>query len=274
MSSTHPNAEELAEAFAPAPRRHGAILYARMKASRLPGKVLMPACERPLLLLLVERLLRCEALDRIIIATTDTAEDDRLADTCTAAGVSVFRGSEEDVLDRTYRCALAHGLDPVIRFTADNPLIDAPIADRVIRQYLDHPDDYDYVSNNHPPTWPDGEEVEIVRFAALEAAWNEGREPFQREHCTPFIWDQPERFRIANVALDDDRLHAERWTLDYPEDYDFIRRVYEELYPTNPDFRMGDILSLLDRKPEIRQINAMHAGDVWYSRHAESLRTV
>lgn len=252
-----------------------AILQARMSASRLPGKVLMPVLGRPVLSHNIERIRRAKTIDRVIVATTDKREDDAIQKLCEAEGVPVFRGSEADVLDRTCRCMQHFGMEHGAKFTADNPLIDPAVIDHVVGFYLAHPGDYDYVSNNHPPTWQDGQEVEVFTASALEKAWREAAQPFQREHVTPFIWDQPERFRIGNVARSDDRWYRDyRWTLDYPEDYAFVKAVFEELYPSKPDFTTGDVMDLLKRRPDVHAINANRAGYVWYREHLDSLRTV
>jgi len=115
----------------------------------------------------------------------------------------------------------------------------------------------------------------VFRATTLETAWREATQLFQREHVTPFIWDQPERFRVGNVARSDDRwYHDYRWTLDYPEDYTFIKSVFEELYPTRPDFTADNIMDLLRKRPDIHAINANRAGYVWYKEHLDALRTV
>lgn len=252
-----------------------AILQARMRSARLPGKSLAPVLGRPILSLIVERLRRCRTVRRLVIATSVDPLDDAIERTGGADGVPVFRGSEDDVLDRLYQCAAAFGMRVFARFTADNPLIDPAVADQVIGYFLDRDGELDYVSNNHPPTWPDGFEVEVVRVEALACARRETSRPFQREHATPYIWDQPERFRIANVALpSDDLFRRTRWTLDCPEDYEFVARVYEALYPVNPAFGMADILALLDREPDLRNINAHLGSETWYRDHLGELRTV
>jgi len=252
-----------------------AILQARMKSKRLPGKVLMPVLGRPIISYNIERIQRAKTIDSVIIAATDSAEDDAIEQFCEREGLQIFRGSEEDVLDRIYRCARDFGLEVFAKFTADNPLIDPAVIDGVIGYYLAAPASYDYVSNNHPPTWQDGQEVEVIRTDALEMAWREADKTFQREHVTPFIWDQPARFRIGNVARPDDHwYHNYRWTLDYPEDYDFVMKVFEDFYPENANFSTDDLMKLLDERPDIRALNAQHSGYVWYRQHADALHTV
>lgn len=252
-----------------------AILQARMQASRLPGKVLMPALGRPLLSYNIERIARARRVDRVVVATTDEPEDDPIAQMCAAEGVPVFRGSELDVLDRICRCAQTFGMPVFAKLTADNPLIDPAVIDEVVEVFLGRPEAYDYVSNNHPPTWQDGQEVEVIRLAALETAWREADKPFQREHVTPFLWDQPARFRLVNVARADDTwYHAYRWTLDYPEDYEFMRRVLEELYPQAPAFDTAQLMDFLQSRPQIHALNANRTGYVWYRQYLDDLTTV
>jgi spore coat polysaccharide biosynthesis protein SpsF len=251
------------------------ILQARMKSSRLPGKVLMPAVGRPILSLNVERLRRARTVSTVVVATSDSPEDDAIDAMCRREDIPVFRGREEDVLDRIYQCAVEYAWPVFAKFTADNPLIDPAVIDRVNDVFLADPGRYDYVSNNHPPTWQDGQEIEVIRTAALEEAWRSASETFQREHVTPYIWDQPARFRLANVARTDDHwYHRYRWTLDYPADYDFIRTVYERLYPARPDFDTAALMAMLDAHPEIHAINAAHQGSVWYDRHLDALQTI
>jgi len=252
-----------------------AILRARMQASRLPGKVLLPVLGRPLLSVNIERIRRARTVDRLIVATSEAVEDDAIAALCRDEGVAVFRGSEADVLDRIYQCARRFELVAFAKFCADNPLIDPAVIDQVIGAWLAQPEAYDYVSNNHPPTWQDGQELEVIRTTALEQAWREGRQAFEREHVTSFLWDQPTRFRLANVARPDDRwYHEYRWTLDFPEDYEFIRHVYEALYPRKPDFGTEDLMALLREYPEIQRLNASRAGYAWYRAHLDALHTV
>jgi spore coat polysaccharide biosynthesis protein SpsF len=252
-----------------------AILQARMKSARLPGKVLMPVVGRAMISLNIERIRQARTVQTLVVATSDAPEDDALASLCAGEGVPVFRGSEEDVLDRIHRCAAEYGWPVFGKFTADNPLIDPAVIDRVIDAFLAAPDQYDYVSNNHPPTWQDGQEVEVIRSAALAQAWREGTQSFQREHVTPFIWDQPERYRLSNVARDDDAWYRRyRWTLDYPEDYLFVKAVYEHLYPAKAAFDTADVMALLEARPAIAALNSNRHGNLWYDQHPGALRTI
>jgi spore coat polysaccharide biosynthesis protein SpsF len=256
------------------------VIQSRTGSSRLPGKILMPLAGRPLLERMVERV-RAAAVPaetiEIVVATTTEPADDPVAALCARIDVACFRGHPTDLLDRHYQAGRAAGADVVVKIPSDCPLLDPGVIERVIGFYLDHPGEYDFVSNLHPASYPDGNDVEVMAMAALKTAWREAALPLQREHTTPFLWDQPERFRVGNVAWEKglDYSMSHRWTIDYQADYDFIRTVYDRLYtPDRPIFRLDDILTLLEAHPEIHHINAHLAGVNWYRHHRDELRTV
>jgi spore coat polysaccharide biosynthesis protein SpsF len=255
-------------------------VQARMGSTRLPGKVLLEACGKTLLELMLERLARVRTPARVVVATTTDEADKPILDLCRGLGTEVFRGHPTDLLDRHYLAGLVFGADAIAKIPSDCPLIDPAVADRVLARFARG--DCDYAGNLHPASFPDGNDVEVMSMAALGTAWREAERPMEREHTTPFIWERRERFRLANVLWEADSdggplrdySLSHRWTLDYPEDYEFIRRVYEELYPANPEFGIADILDLLEAKPEIAAINAAYAGVNWYRHHLHELRTV
>lgn len=238
----------------------------------------MPLQGKPLFVRQAERVLAARFRGRVIIATTTDASDDPIEAICRQEGLDCFRGHPTDVLDRHYQAALWAGGSPdaVIKIPSDCPLIDPAIIDRVIGFYLDRAGEYDFVSNLHPATWPDGNDVEIMAFSALEQAWREAVRPMEREHTTPFIWERPERFRMGNVTMEAglDLSMSHRFTIDYAADYVFISAVFDELYPSDPLFGVMDILALLERRPELYAINATFAGVNWYRHHLDELRTV
>ncbi|GGA90508.1 cytidylyltransferase domain-containing protein [Puia dinghuensis] len=252
------------------------IIQTRRGSSRLPDKVLMPLQGKPLFVRQAERVKAARLCGRVIIATTTEAGDDPIEAVCRQEGLDCFRGDALDLLDRHYQAALCFPAETVIKIPSDCPLIDPIIIDKVISFYLDHIDEYDFVSNLHPATYPDGNDVEIMTFSALERAWREAGRPLEREHSTPYIWERPEQFRIGNVTMEGgvDYSMTHRFTIDYAEDYAFIRAVYDELYPSNPLFGVGDILALLERRPDIYAINAGYAGVNWYRHHLDELKTV
>jgi len=229
------------------------IVQARLSSTRLPRKVLMPILGRPMLRRQLERLQRASRIDRLAVATSDQPEDQPLVEMCQDFGVECFCGSLDDVLDRFYRAARHYRADHVVRLTADCPVIDADLVNSVIDYYLSG--DYDYASNVHPPTFPDGLDVEVMSFTCLEQAWRKAELRSQREHVTPFIWQQPDRFKLGNVTNDAD-LSNLRWTVDEVADFEFITGVYEALYPTDPTFSTAQILALLARHPELGELNS------------------
>lgn len=230
-----------------------AILQARMSSRRLPGKVLMDILGRPMLARQIERLRRAEILDALVVATSNNEEDNAIAALCRDLGVLCFQGSLDDVLDRFVSCASAHNPDHVVRLTGDCPLADPRIIDRVVRFHLDG--DYDYTSNVLPPTWPDGMDVEAIRFKCLVDANAETTRASDREHVTPFIYNHPERYRLGNVAQKIDQSKY-RLTVDEPDDLEKVSRIYEILYPTNPEFSLDDVMTLLQTNANLDSLNS------------------
>lgn len=224
-----------------------------MSSRRLPGKVLRPLLGTPMLLRQVERIRRATKLDALAIATSTDHSDDALEQVCAENGLSCFRGALDDVLDRFYRIAQERRPHYVIRLTGDCPVADPAVIDAVVRYAVSG--EYDYASNTLRPTFPDGLDVEVFTLKSLETAWREARLPSQREHVTPFIHQQPERFRVGNYAGPRDLSHL-RWTVDEAADFELIRHIYEALYPVKPDFNTDDVLALLAQRPELAQINA------------------
>lgn len=230
-----------------------AIVQARMGSTRLPGKVMMDLLGEPVLVRDVNRLKRSKLLDEVVIATTTQPADDHIVSLCKERGWPYFRGDENDVLDRYYQAARACSADVIVRVTSDCPMIDPDIVDRVIKTFLDIPD-IDYVSNTLPPrTFPRGLDTEVMTFEALERAWTEDTDPKLREHVTPYIYRDPETFQIHGVFNETD-LSDHRWTLDTPEDFAFIRTVYDHF--ENDEFTWRDVLEYLEKHPEVVNINS------------------
>jgi spore coat polysaccharide biosynthesis protein SpsF len=228
------------------------IVQARMTSTRLPGKVLLPLAGVPMLTRLVERLRRVQRADGIVVATTTNASDDAIAALCAQLGVPCHRGSEHDVLSRYADASRLHGADVVVRITSDCPLIAPALIDQVIAAYEEGGSDY--VSNMLPPTWPYGMAVEVFSAAALAQAHAEATQAAEREHVTPFLYWHPERYRLRNVASPVDLSHH-RWTVDTPEDYALVSRLFDHLMLTRPDFTQADVLALLDANPDWIAIN-------------------
>lgn len=227
-----------------------AILQARMSSTRLPGKVLADVAGAPMILRQIERLRRARSLTRIVVATSVEPDDDILAETVKAGGTPVFRGPLDDVLGRFIETLDAFGAAPVAaRLTADCPLADPEVIDATVA--LLAASGADYVSNTGDArTFPKGLDVEVFRAEALRAAAAESRDPYDREHVTPFIYRRPERFALAFHAQAADEGEV-RWTVDRPDDLAFVRAVYEALYPADPAFDSQAVRDFVRGRPDL-----------------------
>jgi spore coat polysaccharide biosynthesis protein SpsF len=232
-----------------------AIVECRMTSSRLPGKVLLESCGKPLLAHLVERLKRARGVDEVLLATTTNLTDDPIVALAERLEIPCFRGSENDVLGRVHDAAHFAQADVVIEVTGDCPLIDPEIVAQTLELY--RKSSADYVANDLIPSFPIGMNVAIFSTALLEAANREGTRPEDREHVAWFFVRNPERFAQKNLLASPDLRDPDlRLTLDEKDDYRLIDTVFQRLYVSNPDFSCGDILRLLKEYPEIRSINA------------------
>jgi spore coat polysaccharide biosynthesis protein SpsF len=220
-----------------------AILQARMTSSRLPGKVMAPVLGEPMIGRQVERLRRARRIDMLMVATSVDPSDDPLAAYCEGLGLAVYRGPLDDVLER-YRGALERlpGAQAVVRLTADCPLTDPELIDKVIDHHFEA--GADYTSNTlGTRTYPHGLDAEVIRPEVLVQAADLAADPYEREHVTPYIYRRPETYRLAGVARHES-LAALRWTVDMPEDMAFVRDVYAKLYPYDPEFGTDAIAAL------------------------------
>ena len=229
------------------------IVQARMGSTRLPGKVLQDLAGEPMLARVVNRTCRAKTLQEVVIATTTNALDDVIVNLCKARDWPWFRGSEDDVLDRYYQAARKHQADLIVRITSDCPLIDPEIVDQVVREFLERQPEVDYASNTWPQrTFPRGLDTEVMRLDVLERAWREDSNPAWREHVTPYIYRNPDRFRIHNVLSQVD-YSAMRWTVDTLEDLAFVRQIYD--YFGHDRFSWREVLKVLEEHPEWLEIN-------------------
>ena len=227
-----------------------AIVQARLGSTRFPGKVLQPICGTPMIVLLLQRLRGARRIDETVLATSADPRDDQLAAQVQQLRVSVYRGSEQDVLERYYQAARAAGADVVVRITGDCPLVDAALVDAAIAEF--GTSGADYLSNTDPPTYPDGLDVEVFTFRALQSAWEEARAPAEREHVTPYIRASG-RFRVHHVRHVAD-LSAQRWTVDEPCDLEVVRAIFEHFHPRR-DFPWQEVLQLAQRVPALFAAN-------------------
>jgi spore coat polysaccharide biosynthesis protein SpsF len=253
------------------------VVQARTGSTRLPGKILKTVAGAPVLARMVERLRAARTPFDLCVATTTLPEDEVVEEVCRSVDVACVRGHPRDLLDRHLTAARAFAADVVVKIPSDCPLVDPAVVDRVLQAFLGDPDRFDYVGNLHPASYPDGNDVEVMSRAALETAGREARRPFEREHTTPFLWDQPRRFRIGNVVWESGRdlSMTHRWTLDYPADFALISAVYAALWRRDaPVFSLEAILGLLERRPDLMRLNASYAGVNWYRHHLGELSTV
>jgi spore coat polysaccharide biosynthesis protein SpsF len=250
------------------------IVQARMSSSRLPGKVMKTILGKSVLLLQIERMSYSKLCGQIVVATSTNKNDDIIEEFCHTNNIALFRGDEDDVLDRHYQCAKQYQADIISKIPSDCPLIDSRVIDKVFGYFLQN--QFDFVSNLHPASYPDGNDVEVFTFSALEKAAKEASKKLEREHTTPYFWENPQSFNLGNVLWDKDLDYSmsHRFTLDYQEDFLFIQRVFEELYSINPNFSLDDILNLLKTNPGIYNINANYAGVNWYRNHLDELNTI
>lgn len=228
------------------------IVQARMTSTRLPGKILLPLGGQPMLARLIARLRRVHRANALVIAATTNTADDPVAALCQRLGVACHRGSEHDVLSRYADAARIHQADAVVRITSDCPLIDPELIDRLIEDFAQG--ECDYVSNMLPPTWPYGMAVEVFSAQALQEAHAQASQDSEREHVTPFIYWNPDRYRLRNVACPQNLSHH-RWTVDTPEDYTLVCLLFDAVSRKCTDFRLADLLSEMDRHPEWLSIN-------------------
>lgn len=228
-----------------------AIIQARMSSTRLPHKVMMDLGGQTVLARVIRRLSRSRMVSVFIVATTDLQVDDAIVRECQILGVSCFRGSEHDVLDRFYRAAQAVYAGSVVRITSDCPLIDAELVDDTVQIFEEQ--QADYASNVFPRTYPRGLDAEVFTMAALDRAWRQARAPHQREHVTPYFYEHPESFRLAFTRSEAD-YSSYRWTLDTAEDLELLRSIYAR-FGNHDNFGWREVVTLMEREPELAELN-------------------
>ncbi|MBI4389230.1 MAG: glycosyltransferase family protein [Nitrospinae bacterium] len=231
-----------------------AIIQARMASTRLPGKVLLPACGKPMLELLIERMRQCRTVDEVWVATTSNPADQAIVDLCESLGVPCHRGSENNVLQRVLECAVASNAGIIVELTGDNPLLDPALVDRMVAIYKQNA--CDFISNILKPGYPHGMIAQVFSTNLLQKVSDATDDPLDQEHVTRYIHRNPGRFSLFSLEPATDQIPPGlRLTLDTPEDYKLIKIIFENLYPARPGFSFGDILGFLDARPELVKIN-------------------
>lgn len=239
-----------------------AIIQARTGSTRLPNKVLKEICGKPLIWHITNRLKYSKKIDKIILATTQRISDNVLEKWAIENEIFYFRGSENDVLDRYYQAARFFRVDTIVRITADDPFKDSSIIDQVIDLYEYNKLDFAY--NNNPPSFPEGLDIEVFSFDALEKAANNSVDPFEREHVTQYLYKNSSIFNQACLKNPIDLSYL-RWTIDTQKDWDMAEIIYNKLYKINNNFSMLDILDLINKEPYIATINSTVKRSAMYS---------
>jgi spore coat polysaccharide biosynthesis protein SpsF len=231
------------------------IIQARMSSSRLPGKVLKEICGYPMLHWVVNRAAKAKSINELIVATTKDNSDDPIVEWCLEHDIKCFRGDAFDVLDRYYQTARNCQADVIVRITADCPLIDPVLMDEVITVFFNNR--VDFAANRLPPpykrTYPIGLDIEVASFSALEKAWRKARLPYEREHVMPYLYSVKDRF--TTFVLDAEKNYGDcRWTVDTPEDLEFIRALFNK-QNCRINFTWREVLQTLEENPELENIN-------------------
>ena len=246
-----------------------AIIQARMGSSRLPGKVLKDILGKPMLWHLVKRVQKAKYVDDVVIATTGNKEDDSLEKFAAHNNLGIYRGSENDIVDRFFNGAKKYDSDVVVRVWGDCPLIDPDLIDKVLLEFISG--SYDYASNSHPATYPLGMNFEVYSFKSLERIWKETNDMFYRQYPFEYVYANRDSFRALydNNAVDLSHIHL---TVDYIEDFQLVTGIFENLYSDKKTFHLEDILRFLQTHPALIETNKGLARNTEYNREKKLRR--
>ena len=249
-------------------RKVTAIVQARMGSTRLPGKVLRHISGRPLLWHLVRRLQNAQHIDHVVIAATTNKEDDRLEEFAVANNVGVYRGSEDDIVDRIHNAAKTYSADIIVRIWGDCPLVDPKLVDTVLSRFVDN--DYDYANTFNPPTYPVGMDFEVYSRKTLQRIWNETNDMFYRQYPFEYVYANSTSFKTLYDNNDEDVSNIDL-TVDYIEDLESVEEIFRQLHSEEGVFDLGDILKFLESNPRLLTARRGLARNLEYSR-AKQLR--
>ncbi|MCI8376138.1 MAG: NTP transferase domain-containing protein [Lachnospiraceae bacterium] len=234
--------------------RINAIIQARCGSTRFPDKVFAEIDGKPLLWHVIDRLRYAKMIDDIIVATTTNLRDSVIEDWCQKEEIKCFRGSEDDVLNRYYSASVSFPSDIIVRVTADDPFKEPSVIDLVIKKLCE--EGKDFVTNNFPPSYPEGLDCEAFTFKVLETMEKSAHDTFEREHVTQYVYHNPDKFKIGNVVAEQ-QLSTYRWTIDNQEDYDMVKSIYAaRSHESKGLLLMDEILEILKANPEIARINS------------------
>ena len=245
-----------------------AIVQARMRSTRLQGKVLKDILGKPMLWYLVTRVQKAKYIDDVVIATTVNKEDDSLEEFAVDNNLGMYRGSENDIVDRIFNAGEKYNADIVVRVWGDCPLIDPDLIDKVLLEFING--SYNYATNSHPATYPLGMNFEVYSFKSLERIWNEVNDIFYRQYPFEYIYANRDSFKTLSDKNDID-LSNIHLTVDYIEDFELVTEIFKNLYSDTKTFHLGEILKLLESYPALTKMNQGLARNIEFNR-AKKLR--
>lgn len=250
-----------------------AIIQARMSSTRLPNKALLKIGDKPMLYHVINQTIASKFVNDVIIATTTSPKDKKIVNFCIKNNLKYFRGSNNDVLDRYYKCAKKFSCDPIVRISSDCPFIDPLVIDKTISKFLKN--SYDYVGNNLDKKnnkwknstckFPQGMVIEICKFGVLKKAWEQSKKPSEREHVFPYVQFNPKIFKVSNIKNKNDFSFI-RCTVDHKQDLKFVREIWKRMPKSRKIFHIKDILKIIKKEPELLKINNKIAFDEGYQR--------
>jgi spore coat polysaccharide biosynthesis protein SpsF len=231
-----------------------ATIQARLGSKRMPKKVLRKILNKTMIEWINYRLSFCNEVDEIVLITSELKENDPLIDLADSIGLQYYRGSEEDLISRHFETVKKFKADALIRITGDCPLVDPVLVDKMVKEYRENHEKFDYVCNVFPATFPDGLDIDIIPFSTLERLNAEVKDPLYREWITTTLVENPKSFRIKNITNNPD-LSNLRLTLDYEEDFELINNIFTKLHKDGKVFILKDILELFKKEPDLAKIN-------------------
>ena len=238
--------------------KYPAVIQIRNGSSRLPGKAMQKVMGRPILYYLIERVKAVSKIGQVITATTTEKSDDELVNYCRELNINTFRGENKNVLKRICDSIKLSDSEYIIKFWGDSPLIDPMIVEDIIQKFESNYMGFDYVSNNHPSTYPEGMQIEIIKSKVLHKINKLNLSGSDREHVTGYIWRNTEIFKVGNIEYPENIHDSYRIVLDYREDFEQIKRIVKNLYPEKKLFTMEDVIIYLDSNPDVKKLNIMH----------------
>ncbi|MBC8501721.1 MAG: glycosyltransferase family protein [Nitrosopumilus sp.] len=245
------------------------VIQARMSSTRLPGKVLLPVLEKPIIAHIYERMKFSKKIDLICVSTSENSTDDKIEEFCKQNGIEVFRGSEENLVSRHLGAAKKYNADTIVRITADCPFVDPEIIDELLELFEKNPN-ADYITNTIKRTYPIGLDVEVIPTRVLEQFLPKSENSTFYEYFIGLhMIENQNEFKCVGLELPEKK--TLRWTIDYEEDYKFVKKIYSLLYKKNKIFLMKDIMIVLKKHPEIEKINSMHVKEFSYLKYQREI---